>query len=103
MNGFAGRSLWSPAPGRASVRPWHRIWPGGLKVAISDVSLEGLAATEERLKTSGAPSGADPLDVSDRDRVVAYADEVRAHFGGQPDLATTRASRSSADRAQRLR
>ena len=53
----------------------------GAKVAISDVNLAGLAATEERLKAIGCPARADRLDVSDRAAVLAYADEVRDHYG----------------------
>ena len=53
----------------------------GAKVAISDVNLAGLAATEERLKAIGSPARADRLDVSDRAAVLAYADEVRDHYG----------------------
>jgi len=53
----------------------------GAKVAISDVNLAGLTATEERLKAIGCPARADRLDVSDRAAVLTYADEVRDHFG----------------------
>ena len=53
----------------------------GAKLAISDVNLAGLAATEERLKAIGSPARADRLDVSDRAAVLAYADEVRDHYG----------------------
>lgn len=53
----------------------------GAKVAISDVDLEGLAVTEERLKAIGAPVKADRLDVTERVAFLTYADEVRDYFG----------------------
>ena len=51
------------------------------KIAISDVDLEGLAATEERVKAIGAPVKSDRLDVTERDAFLAYAGAVRDHFG----------------------
>lgn len=53
----------------------------GAKLAISDVCIEGLAQTEERVKTIGAPVKADRLDVTEREAFLAYADEVAEHFG----------------------
>jgi NADP-dependent 3-hydroxy acid dehydrogenase YdfG len=53
----------------------------GAKLAISDVDLEGLAATEERLKAIGAPVRSDRLDVTEREAFPAYADAVNDHFG----------------------
>lgn len=53
----------------------------GAKLAISDVDIEGLAQTEERVKTIGAPVKADRLDVTEREAFLAYADEVAEHFG----------------------
>jgi NADP-dependent 3-hydroxy acid dehydrogenase YdfG len=53
----------------------------GAKLAISDVDTEGLARTEERIRTIGAPVKSDRLDVTEREAFQAYADEVNAYFG----------------------
>jgi NADP-dependent 3-hydroxy acid dehydrogenase YdfG len=53
----------------------------GAKVAISDMDMDGLAQTEERLKAIGAPVKADQLDVTEREAFTAYADAVNKHFG----------------------
>ena len=53
----------------------------GAKLAICDVDTRGLAETEALVKRAGAEVKADHLDVSQRELVLAYADEVAAHFG----------------------
>src|SRR4051794_31232710 len=53
----------------------------GARLAISDIDTEGLSRTEEQVRSIGAPVKADRLDVTERDRFLAYADEVRDHFG----------------------
>src|SRR5271166_1794343 len=53
----------------------------GAKVAISDVDMDGLEQTKERLKAIGAPVKADRLDVTEREAFTAYADAVNEHFG----------------------
>jgi len=53
----------------------------GAKLAISDIDAEGLSRSEERLRYIGVPVKADRLDVTERERFLAYADEVRDHFG----------------------
>lgn len=53
----------------------------GARVAISDVDTIGLDETAERLRRAGAEIHSRPLDVSQREEVYAYADEVRDHFG----------------------
>ncbi|MEM6105610.1 SDR family oxidoreductase [Mycobacterium sp. 050272] len=53
----------------------------GASLAISDVNTEGLAQTEEQLKAIGAPVKADQLDVTEREAFLAYADDVKDHFG----------------------
>jgi NADP-dependent 3-hydroxy acid dehydrogenase YdfG len=53
----------------------------GAKLAISDIDPDGLAHTEEQLRLAGAAVKADWLDVTQRDRVLAYAGEVRDHYG----------------------
>jgi NAD(P)-dependent dehydrogenase (short-subunit alcohol dehydrogenase family) len=53
----------------------------GAKLAICDVDPHGLAETEKLVKLAGAEVMADHLDVAQRELVVAYADDVVAHFG----------------------
>ena len=53
----------------------------GAKLAICDVDPHGLAETEALVKQAGAEVRADPLDVSQRELVLAYAVDVVAHFG----------------------
>ncbi|MGA8851146.1 MAG: SDR family oxidoreductase [Aeromicrobium sp.] len=53
----------------------------GALVAISDVDPQGLAETEVLVKGAGGEVKADILDVSQRELVLQYADEVVAHFG----------------------
>ena len=53
----------------------------GAKLAISDVDTEGLARTEERIRTIGAPVKSDRLDVTEREAFLAYADAVNEHYG----------------------
>ncbi len=53
----------------------------GAKLAISDIDTEGLAATRESCEALGADVHAATLDVTDRDGVFAYADEVETYFG----------------------
>ncbi len=54
----------------------------GAKVAISDVDAEGLAETRALIEAGGAAEvRSDHLDVAERERVLAYADEVAEHFG----------------------
>ncbi|KRC66346.1 acetoin dehydrogenase [Aeromicrobium sp. Root236] len=53
----------------------------GAKLAICDVDTHGLAETEALVTQAGAEVKADHLDVSQRELVLAYADDVVAHFG----------------------
>jgi NADP-dependent 3-hydroxy acid dehydrogenase YdfG len=53
----------------------------GAQLAISDVDTEGLGRTEERVAAIGTPVKTDRLDVTERERFLAYADEVKEHFG----------------------
>ncbi|MDX6232901.1 MAG: hypothetical protein QOH68_1901 [Nocardioidaceae bacterium] len=53
----------------------------GAKLAICDVDTHGLAETEVLVRQAGAEVLADHLDVSQREVVLAYADDVMAHFG----------------------
>ncbi|GAA3533517.1 short-chain type dehydrogenase/reductase [Aeromicrobium flavum] len=53
----------------------------GARVAISDVDAHGLAETEHQVAAAGGEVRADHLDVTERERVLAYAADLVAHFG----------------------
>jgi NAD(P)-dependent dehydrogenase (short-subunit alcohol dehydrogenase family) len=53
----------------------------GARLAISDVDVAGLAETEAMVAAIGAEVRSDTLDVSQRELVLAYADEIAVHFG----------------------
>ena len=53
----------------------------GARLAISDVDSDGLARTEELIRSLGVPVKADRLDVTEREAVEAYADEINTHYG----------------------
>jgi NADP-dependent 3-hydroxy acid dehydrogenase YdfG len=52
-----------------------------VKLALSDIDVEGLAETVRRAEALGAQVKADRLNVAEREAVLAYADDVVAHFG----------------------
>lgn len=64
--------------GRALARELSRR---GARLAISDVDTDGLATTRAACEAAGTDVHAATLDVSDRDAVFAYADEVESYFG----------------------
>jgi NADP-dependent 3-hydroxy acid dehydrogenase YdfG len=82
MDGFAGKVAVVTGAGSGIGQALAiELARSGAKLAISDVDLEGLADTEERLTAIGAPVKADRLDVTEREAVLAYADAVKEHFG----------------------
>jgi NADP-dependent 3-hydroxy acid dehydrogenase YdfG len=82
MEGFAGKVAVVTGAGSGIGQALAiELARSGAKVAISDVDLEGLADTEERLRAIGAPVRSDRLDVTEREAVLAYADTVKEHFG----------------------
>ncbi|HEY7052827.1 MAG TPA: SDR family NAD(P)-dependent oxidoreductase [Mycobacterium sp.] len=82
MEGFAGKVAVVTGAGSGIGQALAmELGRSGAKLAISDVDMAGLSRTEERLRYAGAPVKADRLDVTDRDRFLAYADEVKDHFG----------------------
>jgi NAD(P)-dependent dehydrogenase (short-subunit alcohol dehydrogenase family) len=82
MEGFAGKVAVVTGAGSGIGQALAiELARSGAKVAISDVNTEGLAQTEEQLKAIGAPVKSDRLDVTERERFLAYADEVNRHFG----------------------
>jgi NADP-dependent 3-hydroxy acid dehydrogenase YdfG len=53
----------------------------GANLALSDIDADGLAQTVRAAEALGARVKADRLNVAERDEVLAYADDVVAHFG----------------------
>jgi NADP-dependent 3-hydroxy acid dehydrogenase YdfG len=53
----------------------------GAKLALSDIDAEGLAETVRQTEALGATVKSDPLNVAEREAVLAYADAVVTHFG----------------------
>jgi len=82
MQGFAGKVAVVTGAGSGIGQALAiELGRSGASLAISDVDTEGLKATEDRLSAIGAKVKADRLDVTERERFLLYADEVRAHFG----------------------
>jgi NADP-dependent 3-hydroxy acid dehydrogenase YdfG len=82
MEGFAGKVAVVTGAGSGIGQALAvELGRSGAKLAISDVDVDGLAGTEERLNAIGAPVKADRLDVTEREAVLAYADAVSDHFG----------------------
>jgi NADP-dependent 3-hydroxy acid dehydrogenase YdfG len=53
----------------------------GVKLALSDIDADGLTETVRQVEALGAQWKSDRLDVAERSAVLAYADDVVAHFG----------------------
>lgn len=53
----------------------------GARLALSDVDTTGLAETVRLVEEAGGEAHAQPLDVSEREAVLAYAATVADHFG----------------------
>ena len=82
MQGFAGKVAVVTGAGSGIGQALAiELGRSGASVAISDVDTDGLAVTEQRLKSIGAPVKSDRLDVTERERFLLYADEVKDHFG----------------------
>ena len=82
MQGFAGKVAVVTGAGSGIGQALAiELARSGAKLAISDVDVDGLAGTEERLKAIGAPVKTDRLDVTEREAFLAYADAVNDHFG----------------------
>jgi NADP-dependent 3-hydroxy acid dehydrogenase YdfG len=82
MKGFAGKVAVVTGAGSGIGQALAvELGRSGATLAISDIDTEGLARTEERLNTIGAPNRADRLDVTEREAFQAYADQVNEHFG----------------------
>lgn len=82
MQGFAGKVAVVTGAGSGIGQALAvELARSGASVAISDVDAEGLAITETQLTAIGAKVKADRLDVTERERFLLYADEVKDHFG----------------------
>ncbi|OBI73301.1 SDR family NAD(P)-dependent oxidoreductase [Mycobacterium asiaticum] len=82
MEGFAGKVAVVTGAGSGIGQALAlELGRSGASLAICDIDLEGLAETERQLKAMGAAVKADRLDVTERERFLAYADEVAEHFG----------------------
>jgi NADP-dependent 3-hydroxy acid dehydrogenase YdfG len=82
MEGFAGKVAAITGAGSGIGQALAlELGRSGATLAISDVDLEGLAQTEERLRDIGVPVRADRLDVTEREAFQAYADRINEHFG----------------------
>jgi NADP-dependent 3-hydroxy acid dehydrogenase YdfG len=82
MEGFAGKVAVVTGAGSGIGQALAiELARSGASVAISDVDIEGLATTEERLKAVGTPVKTDRLDVTEREAFELYADAVKDHFG----------------------
>src|SRR3984893_603988 len=77
MEGFAGKVAVVTGAGSGIGQALAiELARSGAKLAISDVDVEGLAATEEQLKAIGAPVRSARLDVTEREAFLADADAV---------------------------
>ena len=82
MQGFAGKvAVVTGAGSGMGAELAVQLGRAGAAVAISDVDTEGLAVTEQRLKSIGAKVKTDRLDVAERESFLVYADAVKNHFG----------------------
>jgi NADP-dependent 3-hydroxy acid dehydrogenase YdfG len=82
MDGFAGKVAVVTGAGSGIGQALAiELGRSGAKLAISDVDVDGLAATEDRLKAIGAEVKVDRLDVTEREAFLAYADAVNNHYG----------------------
>lgn len=82
MQGFRGKVAAITGAGSGIGRALAiQLADAGANVAISDINGEGLAETTALLTARGHAPFASPLDVTERDAVLAYADTVVGHFG----------------------
>ena len=82
MSRFAGKTAVITGAGSGIGRALaYDLAAQGAVLALSDVDETGLAETVERARRIGVEVRSDRLDVTDRDAVLAYADNVAEQFG----------------------
>ncbi|OBF95499.1 acetoin dehydrogenase [Mycobacterium sp. 852002-51152_SCH6134967] len=82
MSQFAGKVAVITGAGSGIGRALAlKLAARGARLALSDVDTDGLAETVRQAEALGAEVKSDPLDVAEREAVLAYADAVVAHFG----------------------
>jgi NADP-dependent 3-hydroxy acid dehydrogenase YdfG len=82
MEGFAGKVAVVTGAGSGIGQALAlELGRSGASLAISDVDLEGLATTEDRLKAIGVAVRSDRLDVTEREAFQVYADTINQHYG----------------------
>jgi NAD(P)-dependent dehydrogenase (short-subunit alcohol dehydrogenase family) len=82
MNSFAGKVAVVTGAGSGIGRALSlALGRRGVRLAISDVNEDGLTDTAQQLQSLGAATHVQPLDVSDRAAVHAYASAVVEQYG----------------------
>ena len=82
MSGFEGKVAVITGAGSGIGRALAlNLASKGAKLALSDIDADGLAQTVRQAEALGAQVKADRLNVAEREAVLAYAEEVVAHFG----------------------
>ena len=82
MNEFAGKVAVITGAGSGIGRALAlNLAAKGARLALSDIDTEGLAETARQAVALGADVKSDRLNVAEREAVLAYADDVVAHYG----------------------
>lgn len=82
MNQFAGKVAVITGAGSGIGRALAlNLAAKGARLALSDIDTEGLAETARQAHALGAEVKSDRLNVAEREAVLAYADDVVAHYG----------------------
>lgn len=80
--GFAGKVAVVTGAGSGIGRALaEELARRGAKLALSDIDTAGLRDTVHRCGDYGMPVKSDCLDVTEREAVLAYAEDVKTHYG----------------------